>query len=350
MKKILCALMTLAVLASGLAVSAAALTPQEAWDAVNRSFWHRGFHADWLPGGNILGGFWVWQDGEIVLSQYRRGYEFDTPQQMWSGTKPFLSALTAIAIQMGYIENEHQLVIDFFPDAVIARGQESKRDMTIFHLLTMTSGLPSLFTDRGAIRPLFVRVDAGLAAFQAPQRNAPGEQFRYCQGGPATLALVGVVERATRQNLYDFARQYLFDPLGMESIHWTRTQSGSPIGGFGLYISPRDLISFGRLHLQDGVWNGRRLLPPDWVTSLTPEGGEVYHGMADPRHRLYHVANTDAGWSIRASGMGGNQINILIEHNTLVVRMGHNMGYQTAFDWLMGDSALFRQRCWLWIT
>ncbi|MCL2445976.1 MAG: beta-lactamase family protein [Oscillospiraceae bacterium] len=349
MKKLLCVLLIFTVMVA-LTIPAAALTPQQAFNAVNRSpLGGDGFSiADSYAGGNFLGGYWVWQNGRVVQYEYRRGYCIDTPHQFWSGTKPMLSVLTGIAIHHGYIESVEQYAIDFFPDAVIRRGQERKRDITVFHLLTLRSGLPSMLHDRGALRPLFVRYDAGLAAFMAPQINRPGT-FRYCQGGPATQALVGVIERATGQNLYDFARQYLFNPLNMNSISWTRTQSGSPVGGFGLYISPRDLFAFGQLHLQDGVWNGRRLLPRGWVEALTPASEQVERYSSNGRHRLYFVSDTDAGWQIRASGMGGNHLNILIEHNTMVVRIGHKLGYQSVIDWAFSNSGLMRQRCWLYL-
>jgi len=344
MKKLFCVILVL-VMITTLAVPAAAIAPQQAFDAVNRSLFVGAPITDSYPGGNIMASFWVWQDGEIVLYDYSRGYCFDTPQQTWSGTKAMLGVLTGIAIHQGYIEGEQQLVIDFFPDAVIR--QESKRDMTIHHLITMTSGLPSRLWHLHAQRQLFVRNDAGLAAFQAPQIAAPGEEFHYCQGGPATQALVGVLERATGQNLYDFARQHLFDPLGMDSIIWTRTQSGSPVGGFGLYISPRDWFTFGQLHLQDGVWDEQRLLPYGWVAALTPEGGYIDRDFAY-RHRLYWVGDTDAGWQIRISGMRGNHLSILIEHNTMVVRIGHHMGYMHAVEWFFSERGVMRPRfTWL---
>jgi CubicO group peptidase (beta-lactamase class C family) len=334
---------------TALVLPATALTPQEAWDAVNRSLLAGAPINDSYPGGNIMASFWVWQDGEIVLYEYSRGYGFDDPQHTWSGTKAVLGVLTGIAIHRGYIEHEHQYVIDFFPDAVIRPGQEDKKDMTVHHLLTMTSGLPSRLWHPNALRQMFVRADAGLTSFLAPQITVPGEAFHYCQGGPATQALVGVIERATGQNLYDFARYHLFKPLGMDSVSWTRTQSGSPVGGFGLYISPRDWFTFGQLHLQDGVWNGRRLLPNGWIAALTPEGGYIDRDFAN-RHRLYWVNNTDAGWSIRASGMRGNHLNMLIEHNTMVVRIGRHMGYLHAVEWFFSESGLLRPRCWLYIN
>jgi len=346
MKRLASVFFAAVVMLLGLKLPAHALSPQEAFDAVNRSPFHGASFRGSYPGGNIMASFWVWQDGEIVLYDYHRRYGFDRRQQTWSGTKPFVSALTGIAIQLSYIESVHQYVIDFFPDAVIPPGQESKYDMTVLHLLNMTSGLP-VAGNSGFFRPLFVRHDAGLASFMLPQRYAPGERFRYCFVGASSQALVGVVERATGQNLYDFGRQHLFDPLGMDSIRWTRTQSGSPVGGTGLYISPRDFFTFGQLHLQDGVWEGRRILPVGWVNALMP-GVEVDRDFND-RHRMYHVSDTDAGWRIRASGMGGIDLSILVEHNTMVMRLGRNMGYISIAQWLASERAVMRRRCWLYL-
>lgn len=349
MKKLIGTVLFIALLLGVLTLPATAITPEQALDAVNRSLLQGAPLNNSYPGGNIMASFWVWQDGEIVLYDYRDGYCFDTPQHVWSGTKGTLSILTGIAIHQGYIESEYQLVTDFFPDAVIPARQESKRNMTIHHLLNMTSGLPSSLWNPNSWRQMFVQHDAGLAAFMAPQLSEPGAQFRYCQGGPATQTLAGVIERATGQNLYDFAQQHLFGPLGMTSTSWTRTQSGSPTGGFGLHISPRDWLKFGQLHLQDGVWNGQRLVPRGWITALTPDGPYIDRNFAD-RHRGYFVSNTDAGWQIRASGLRGNELCILIEHNTMVVRIGRRMVYLGLVEWAFSNSGLLRQRCWLYIN
>jgi hypothetical protein len=65
---------------------------------------------------------------------------------------------------------------------------------------------------------------------------------------------------------------------------------------------------------------------------------------------MYHVSDTDAGWRIRASGLGGIDMSILVEHNTMVMRLGRNMGYMSVAQWLASNRAVMRPRCWLYIT
>ena len=92
--------------------------------------------------GSATDSLLILHKGKLVYERYAKGWDKDKPHYMASVTKSVLSALVGIAIGEGKIKGVHQKVIDFFPDAKIAPGQESKRDMTIEHLLTMTSGLP----------------------------------------------------------------------------------------------------------------------------------------------------------------------------------------------------------------
>jgi len=102
----------------------------------------------------------------------------------------------------------------------------------------MTSGLPNMNDDirnisNGSINSFFSLRDSGLSAFLTPQIDAPGQIFRYCSGA-TPQALVGVLQRATNQNLRSFANEHLFEPLGMNSVRWDTAWDGSPFGGLGI--------------------------------------------------------------------------------------------------------------------
>ena len=169
----------------------------------------------------------IYHDGKLVYEKYNRNHGPEVPHLIQSITKTVLAVLTGAAIHDGLIEGLDQKVVDFYPDAVIA-GQESKLDMTIGHLLAMTSGLPMS-------QDCFKAEDAGLAAFESPQWYAPGAVFQYTAGANAQC-LVGVIERAAGMNLLEYAHETLFGPLGITSVTWETTDNGSPIGGFGMAI------------------------------------------------------------------------------------------------------------------
>ena len=297
-------------------------------------------------GSSGEGSFVVMHNGAVVYESHARGHGMHTNQVMFSVTKSVLSALVGVAIAQGYLESVEQYVIDFFPEACIRRGQKSKRGMTIYHLLTMTSGMPGMEGTRSTFG-LVNRRDSGLAAFLTPQIDAPGETFRYCSGAtPQTL--VGVLERATGQNLYDFARAQLFDPLGMASVEWATTRARSPFGGFGMRLSPDDMLRFGYLFLRDGVWDGERILPEGWVEASTEffEISELFGEEMDMAYGFmwWEVPN-DLGASFSALGLGGNVISVYAEHDMVIVRTGEQDLWLRAATWLVG-AMFFPHNLW----
>jgi len=268
-------------------------------------------------GGIREGSFVIMRDGEVVYESHARGHGMDVPQSMWSVTKSIVSALTGIAIREGFIESVDQKVIDFYPEAKIDKGQESKRDMTIEHLLTMTSGLPGAL-DRGEMNCLMAD-DAGLAAFESKQAAAPGERFSYSSGaGPQ--ALVGLLQRVIGRNLDDFAQEHLFGPLGMDSVTWSTAKDGSPTGGMGISMSPRDMLRFGQFYLQNGVWKGQQILPEGWVEQSKPF---LKTRLSDYGYLLWGGDHGELGRFIGARGLGGQIISAYPETGLVVVRTGN---------------------------
>ena len=211
--------------------------------------------------------FLVLYKGKLVFEEYYNGYDKDTVHFMASVTKSVVSALVGVAIGEGKIKGVDQKVIDFFPDAVIAPGQESKRDMTVEHLLTMTNGLPG---DNDPVDwEWWDAPDSGKAAFETPQMAAPGTKYSY-SSGPGAQTLACLVSRAVGQNLSDYAKEKLFGPLGMTSVQWGTTEDGQPTGGFGINMTPRDMARFGYLYLNYGRWGDKQMIPADYVLKSPP--------------------------------------------------------------------------------
>jgi len=270
MKRLLSILLCALLLALPLGLYASsAETVQRLWPTTQfvtgeKPWWimPRLLRLQYIPKSATQGGFrqdslLILHEGRLVHEEYGSGYDMDTPHAAWSVTKSVVSALVGIAVGEGLIEGPEQKVRDFYPEAVIAPGQESKLDMTVAHLLQMRSGLPDS-------SECFRADDAGLAAFETPQERDPGGRFAY-NSGAGPQCVVGILQRATGQNLFDYAQEKLFGPLGMDSVAWERTEDGSPRGGYGIYMTPRDMLRFGYLYLNDGVWDEQRILPEGWV-------------------------------------------------------------------------------------
>ena len=272
-----------------------------------------------ITNGNVFNdSVLVLHKGELVYERYARGWDKDAPHQMYSVTKSVLSALVGVAIQDKKLKGVNQKVIDFFPGAVIAPGQECKRDMTIEHLLTQTSGLPGDSDKEAEGFPWWEAGDTGKAAFEIPQAAAPGERFSY-SSGPGMQTLAGLLTRAVGENLFTYAKRKLFKPLGMDSVAWDAAPDGVNYGGFGLSMTPRDMLRLGYLYLNNGNWAGKQILP-EWYVAATPP--------PSPRNEEYgylfwnYSKNSPEDGSFEASGSFGNFICVLPEEDMVMVRTG----------------------------
>lgn len=100
-----------------------------------------------------------------------------------------------------------------------------------------------------------------------PVAHKPGSTFRY--NTPATYMQSAIVQKVTGQSLVDYLTPRLFEPLGIGKPTWDKSPQGVAIGGYGLYLRTEDIAKFGQLYLQKGMWNGRQLIPAEWITQGT---------------------------------------------------------------------------------
>jgi CubicO group peptidase (beta-lactamase class C family) len=317
MKKFFTILLCMVLLAPPLALSASAtdgdFAPGEKpWFIM--PWWLKIQYAvkSWMQMGFKEDSMLILHEGRLVYEQYADGHGENVPHMAMSVTKSVVAALVGIAVEEGLIGSVQDKVHEYYPGASIA-GQDSKKDMTIEHLLTMRSGLPD---SQGCFRA----ADAGLAAFETPQAKKPGRLFSFTyNSGAGPQCLIGIVENVTGMKLNDYADLMLFGPLGITNYTWETTDSGSPIGGFGLHMTARDMLRFGQLYLNDGVWNGQRILPEGWAAGTQPAFNTIVS---------YGLLFWGNGWgplisgSYEARGFHGQFITVYPEKGVVVVRTG----------------------------
>ncbi|MDR0532294.1 MAG: beta-lactamase family protein [Oscillospiraceae bacterium] len=211
----------------------------------------------------------VLYQGQLVYEHYSKDNSAATRFPVYSVTKSVVSALVGIAVGEGKIKGADQKVIDFFPEAKIAPGQEWKRDMTIEHLLTMTSGIVCDTEEKWELVEGAGVKDSALAAFELPQSNAPGKKWAYDSAAPTIL--LGIVQRATGRDVLSYAKEKLFGPLGVTSVQWSATPGGLPRGGSGIQMTARDMARFGYLYLNNGRWEDQQIIPASWVAQTPPK-------------------------------------------------------------------------------
>jgi CubicO group peptidase (beta-lactamase class C family) len=203
-------------------------------------------------------------------------------------TKAVVGTLAAIALKEGKIDRLDAPVLGFFPERNVANLDAHKKAMTLQSLLDMNSGLAwrEPLTDEAPETMLQMERSADWVGFvlDRPMAQAPGASFNYDSG---TWQLVSaIVAKQTGADTLAYARQKLFAPLGIADVAWRRDPQGVPIGGYGLFMQPRDMAKIGYLYLHRGEWEGRQLLPPEWVD-------KVFSPQVEMRLGTFRYAN---GW------------------------------------------------------
>ena len=212
-------------------------------------------------------------NGQIVAERYAPGISPETPLAGWSMTKSVTNALVGILVRQGRLRVQEPAPVALWQGPDDPRGA-----ITLDHLLRMTSGLA--FDERtGAVlsdvnRMLLLVPDAAGYAASKRLSSRPGSQWKYSSG--TTNILSGIIRHVccNASDYTDFPRRQLFDPLGMTSAVLERDPTGTFVGSSLMYATARDWARFGLLYINDGVWNGIRILPEGWVSySMKPTDG-----------------------------------------------------------------------------
>ena len=160
-----------------------------------------------------------------------------------------------------------------------------------------------------------------------PIQEQPGQQFRYCSG--CSHLLSAIIQRRTGINTRDFAKQALFDPLGINSVTWEQDRQGIPIGGWGLQLTPRDMAKLGYLYLHDGMWDGQRIVSAAWVNAAVER-----HTATDSKLGLgygYQWWTYPACGAYAALGRDGQTIFVIPDLQLIVVTTAKVDGHEAIF-------------------
>ncbi|MGB3455083.1 MAG: serine hydrolase [Litorimonas sp.] len=270
----------------------------------------------------------VVQNGAIVAEDYAPGFGPDVPMQSWSMAKSVTQALTMIAQGQGMLDLSNDRLMPEWT------GDDPRGAITVSNLLGMTDGL-GFVEDYGdpmsdVTRMLFKSRHMGLSASRSPLAHVPGTQWAYSSGTSNILS--AVLRRAVEEageDYHSWPHRVLFAPLGMDTAVFETDAGGTFIGSSYLYASPRDWARLGQLYLQDGVWNGQRILPEGTVEAArTPDlpGSHDFYG----QHWWINTAIPGLGQRLPGMPedvfyMGGHDVQrviVLPSKNAVIVRLG----------------------------
>ena len=202
----------------------------------------------------------VIRHGHLVYEKYYRGMGATDANPVYSVTKSVMSALTGIAMRDGLLAGVDTKLSALLPESFAALDDPQKRDITIGHALTMTGGLASIDSDYYSY---FTSRDFLDYALQRTLLAEPGKLFSYNTG--LTHLLSVAIGKQSGMDVADYADRHLFGPLGITRYRWDTDRQGRNVGGSGLSLTPRDMAKLGYLYLHEGNWEGRQLIPADWV-------------------------------------------------------------------------------------
>ena len=297
--------------------------------------------------------------GQLVYELYLKGQDGVFGERVFNAhslhdlrsiSKSVTSLLLGIALQGDYQQALATPVADLFKDRDIAfaPGAES---ITLFHVLTMTAGLEwdqwtlPFHDPQNDEHRLYLAADPIAEVLERPLLDSPGESWVYSSG--LTELLVEIIEQKTSRRFREFANDTLFGPLGITNYEWYGSRhwqgEGRPGAAWGLRMRARDLARIGSLVLHDGLWQGQRVVPSEWIKLSTHR--HVEESIVGARGRYGYGfqwwpgrSNAIPSYDIIAGfGNGGQQLLIVpqLQLSVTVLAGNYSRAGQNSFNWFL---------------
>lgn len=273
------------------------------------------------------------KDGVIVDEYYKDGYDQNSVFTLQSTSKSVTSALIGIAIDKGYIPSVNEPISTYFPQ-ILESGSEYKSQITIWNLLTHTTGLNA--SDTANWNEWLASDNWVNYVLERPATSRPGTVFSYFTGN--THLLSAIIQQATGKTAYEFGEEYLFDLLDMDSVECSTDPQGISDGGNGFAMNVYDMAKFGELYLNNGNWNGEQIISEQWVKDSTTLQFDRSSGSADYGYqwwvRTFGENNHPAYF---AQGHYGQYIFVVPDLNLVVAITSHYEGSTSVYWQIMNN-------------
>ena len=314
----------------------------------------------------------IYKDNHLVVEEYFAGYKYqwDAPNYQgefvqWdremlhpimSCAKSYTSALIGIAIKKGFIKSVNQSIFDYLPDHQQFKSG-GKENITIEHLLTMTSGLAwnewgaAHGTSANDIDRIYFECsdDPITCVLERELLYTPGEVFNYNGGG--IIILGEIINNASGLTVEEFAKTYLFKQLGINSSQWYQFNNGVYAIEGSLSLRPRDMLKFGILYLQNGIWQGKEVLSKEWInksSNLYKNNNGIKIPIEDSGKNGYgytwwittHKLKGEKINMYRANGWGGQTIMVFPDVKMVVVFTSGNFPRESKLFKLVNNYVL----------
>lgn len=271
-------------------------------------------------------GIVVIKDDQIAIEEYYNSFWRNHIHDIRSAGKSITAMLLGVAIQEGLVQSIDQDVYSFFPQEKYPEIHEDYKKIKLIHLLNMVSGLDADSDDSrtpGNAGKWIGKDEWVSFLLSIPLARQPGKKWIYAD---INAVLIGaIIEETSGMSLRDFAKQKLFDPLGIKEYYWY-TNAANQTGGAGnLYLSTLDFAKLGLLVANKGKWMDTQLADADYMKRLLAEDSPAigdYNPFADGYGMLWYRAKRKFGTKeveyLWASGNGGNHLVVVPAENMVI--------------------------------
>jgi CubicO group peptidase (beta-lactamase class C family) len=208
---------------------------------------------------DAMNSFMLVRHGKVVAEGWWSPYDAESNHELYSLSKSFTSTAVGMAVAEGKLSIDDE-VLRFFPDDGPAAPSANLKSMRVRDLLTMSAG------HQDEVPTASDKISAKSFLTNAVPHK-PGTHFKY--NTPATFMCSAILQKLTAQTVAEYLRPRLFEPLGITQPVWNTNWQGVSLGGYGLSVRTEDIARFGQLYLQKGQWQGRQLIPKEWVELAT---------------------------------------------------------------------------------
>ncbi|MBK7128763.1 MAG: serine hydrolase [Crocinitomicaceae bacterium] len=205
----------------------------------------------------------IYQADSLVIEEYFGVGHPDSLTELMSCTKGIVALAVICLLEDELIDSIQTPVYVFYPEWNCGL----KKNVTLEHLLTMTSGLQDYRNTNIEIYPSNNFIDLALSSDLV---EIPGEKFRY--NNKSTNLLSGIIEIATGRRMDYYIADRIFKPLGIEEFKWALDSSGNPMGMAGCQLKASDFVKIGILIANDGLFNGQQILSKENIKKITTPG------------------------------------------------------------------------------
>ncbi|WP_204248937.1 serine hydrolase domain-containing protein [Halomonas sp. S2151] len=270
--------------------------------------------SSWLDAqGYDVRSLMVVKDGQVIMERYTQDLGRQHNYELYSVTKTVTALLAGLLIEEGKITLDARVadvIATLRPD--LAERVADKEEVTLAHLLSMSSGLAYDFDPEGD--PIYYGAEDRLALIaDTPVAWEPGSAFDYTDVNPVFAA--AMLEAAAGEPLAEYAERRLFEPLGMENASWQRADDkGLVSAGWGLRLRSMDLATLGQLLIDQGRFDGEQIVPEGWIAQMTTP-----RAARDFGYYLWlgHIVDTTPSFDMM--GFKGQFVTALPERDAVVV-------------------------------